>query len=117
MEVVGASIAAVSSPLNEAGLWFAHVNAAAIVALCLPTVVALLSRRLLTIVTTLVLAGSAVVASSSPSAVGMLIALGTFVGAFLVALSALIARRYDRTIVNQIRILKTEVDELASGAC
>jgi hypothetical protein len=113
MESFNAMIAAASSPLGQIGRDLATVGVGpALVVLFLPVVLATISRRLLALAGTLLLAGAVLIAIAAPPATVALVAVGSYIASFMLALSALHARRRDRAIQAEIRGLRMEVDRL-----
>jgi hypothetical protein len=113
MEAFSAIISAASSSLGQIGQYLATVSIGpALAVLFLPILLAAISRRLIALAGTGLLAGAALMAVMVPPANVALVAVGSYVASFMVAIAALLARRRDRAIQEEVRDLRMEVNRL-----
>jgi hypothetical protein len=80
--------------------------------LAIPVILAAISRRWLSVISTLLLAGAVLIAIVHPAAAGALVAVGGCITSFIVAFSALHARRRDRAMQADLQLLRADVDRL-----
>lgn len=84
----------------------------ALVALLLPVVLAIFSKRLIVVLGCLLLSVMAFCIFVAPSNITTMLAAGIYLGSVFVALSGIVARRKARTFQNELANLRSDLDQV-----